>query len=96
METRWSPGSAEDIEQIFHYIRTDDPAAAQRVVQTIYNRAAVLGADPYLGRRGRVEGTRELPLPPLPFIIVYRVLEHADAVEIVRIIHGAQRWPPVA
>ena len=46
METRWSPGSAEDLEQIFDYIRTDDPAAAQRVVQTIYNHAAALGADP--------------------------------------------------
>jgi len=40
---------------------------------------------------GRVEGTRELPLPPLPFVIVYRVLP--EAVEISNIIHGAQRWP---
>jgi plasmid stabilization system protein ParE len=30
----------------------------------------------------------------LPFIIVYRVLEQADAVEIVNVIDGAQRWPP--
>jgi toxin ParE1/3/4 len=93
MQIRWSPGSAEDLEQIFNYIRTDNPGAAQRVAQTVYDRAAALGADPYLGRRGRVEGTRELPLPPLPFIIVYRVLDQADAIEIVNIIHGAQRWP---
>jgi len=94
MQIRWSPGSAEDLEQIFNYIRTDNPDAAQRLAQTIYDRADALGADPYLGRRGRVEGTRELPLPPLPFIIVYRVLEQADAIEIVNVIHGAQRWPP--
>jgi plasmid stabilization system protein ParE len=31
--------------------------------------------------------------PPLPFIVIYRVLERADAVEIVNVIHGAQRWP---
>jgi len=42
-----------------------------------------------------VKDTRELPLPPLPFIVVYRVLERVDAVEIVKVIHGAQRWPPV-
>jgi toxin ParE1/3/4 len=42
-----------------------------------------------------VEGTRELALAPVPFIVVYRVFEHADAVEIVNLIHGAQRWPPV-
>jgi plasmid stabilization system protein ParE len=35
-----------------------------------------------------------MPLPPLPFIVVYRVLEHLEAVEIVNLIHGAQRWPP--
>jgi len=38
-----------------------------------------------------VEGTRELPLPPLPFVIVYRVLP--EAIEISNIIHGARRWP---
>jgi toxin ParE1/3/4 len=54
----------------------------------------VLGKFPYSGRRGRIEGTRELPLAPLPFIGVYIVLEHASVVEIVNVIHGAQRWPP--
>jgi len=78
MQIRWSPGSAEDLEQIFNCIRTDNARAAQRVTQTIYDRADALATSPYLGRRGRVEGTRELPLPPLPFIIVYRVLEQAD------------------
>jgi len=39
-----------------------------------------------------MDGTRELLLLPLPFIIVYRV--KSDAVEIANIVHGAQRWPP--
>ena len=94
MQIRWSPAAAADLEQLFDYIRTDNPGAAQRVAQTIYERAAGLGTYPYQGRRGRVAGTRELPLSPLPFIVVYRVLEHADAIEIVNVIHGAQRWPP--
>ena len=41
--------------------------------------------------RAAWKGTRELPLPPLPFIVVYRTLSYA--VEIANIIHGAQRWP---
>jgi toxin ParE1/3/4 len=94
MQIRWAPKAADALEGIFDYISRDNPAAAQRVAQTIYEGAARLGAFPGSGRRGRVEGTRELSLPPLPFIVVYRVLERALAVEIVNVIHGAQRWPP--
>lgn len=94
MQVRWSPSAARGLEDIADYIRGDSPAAAQRVTQAIYDSAEGLGKFPGVGRRGRVGGTRELPLPPLPFIVVYRVREEAEAVEIVNIIHGAQRWPP--
>jgi toxin ParE1/3/4 len=94
MEIRWSPSAAADLERIVDFIGRENPAAARRVAQSIYDRLGALGTFPFSGRRGRVEGTRELPLPPLPFIVVYRVLEHADALEIVNLIHGAQRWPP--
>jgi toxin ParE1/3/4 len=92
MQIRWSPDAAADLENI---IDRDNPAEAQRIGQEIYHRLGMLGAFPYGGRRGRVEGSRELPLPPSPFIVVYRVLEREDTVEIVNVIHGAQRWPPV-
>jgi toxin ParE1/3/4 len=94
MQIRWSPDAATDLENIVDFIRRDNPAGAGRVGRSIYDRLSVLRDFPYAGRPGRVEGTRELPLPPLPFIVVYRVLERAFAVEIVNVIHGAQRWPP--
>jgi len=37
-------------------------------------------------------GTRELVLAPLPFVAVYEVLE--NEVQVLRILHGAQQWPP--
>jgi addiction module RelE/StbE family toxin len=92
MNIRWSPAAAENLSRIFEYIRPDNPSAAERVVRTIYDSAGSLESLPYRGRTGRVEGTRELVLPSLPFVIVYRVLD--DAVEITAVIHGAQRWPP--
>jgi len=92
MNIRWSPAAAENLSRIFDYIRPDNPSAAERVVRTIYDSAGSLESFPYRGRTGRVEGTRELVLPSLPFVIVYRVLD--DAVEIAAVIHGAQRWPP--
>jgi toxin ParE1/3/4 len=94
MQIRWSPDAAADLDGIVDYIRLDNPTAAKRVGKSIYDRLTVLRDFPYSGRVGRVEGTRELPLPPLPFIVVYRVLESADVVEIVNVIHGAQLWPP--
>jgi toxin ParE1/3/4 len=39
---------------------------------------------------GREDGTRELVLTPLPYIVVYRVRE--DAIEILHVYHGAQNW----
>ena len=95
MQIRWSPDTGADLENIVDYIRRDNPVAAQRVGQRIYERLTTLGTFPYVGRLGCVEGTRELPLPSLPFIVVYRVHEHTDTVEISNVIHAAQRWPPV-
>ena len=97
---RWSPQAADDLTRIVDFIRQDSTEAARRVAATeIYHRAGGLEGFPNRGRPGRVEGTRELPwrrflsyaLAPLPFIVVYRVLEHG--VEISNILHGAQRWP---
>jgi toxin ParE1/3/4 len=92
MQVRWSPAAAEDFFRIIEYIRQENPPAAQRIARTIYESAGSLKSFPYRGRAGRVEGTRELPLPPLPFVVVYRLVK--DIVEIVNVIHGAQKWPP--
>ncbi len=48
-----------------------------------------LRAFPHRGRPGRIAGTREVVRAP--YIVVYRVMP--DAVEILRIYHGAQNRP---
>ncbi len=40
------------------------------------------------GRPGKEPGTRELVLPPLPYVVVYRVRD--EIVEIARVFHAAQ------
>jgi toxin ParE1/3/4 len=91
MEVRWSPRAAEDLERIFRRIEQDSPSAARQVAKTIYDGCARLQSFPNRGRPGRIKGRRELVFPPLPYIAVYQVKEHA--VEISRIYHGAQDWP---
>lgn len=49
---------------------------------------------PRLGRPGRVPDTREITFPPLPFVAVYEVFDDQDEVRVLRILHGAQEWPP--
>jgi addiction module RelE/StbE family toxin len=92
MEIRWSPAAAQDLLSIGEYIAQENPSASQRIVRAIYDAAGSLTSYPHRGRLGRVEGTRELPLPPLPFVVVYRVAH--NAVEIANVVHGAQKWPP--
>jgi addiction module RelE/StbE family toxin len=92
MEIRWSPAASQDLLGILQYIAQENPTAARRIIKTIYDAAGSLTSYPYRGRSGRVEGTRELPLPGLPFVVVYRVTHHA--VEIANVVHGAQKWPP--
>jgi toxin ParE1/3/4 len=80
MQLRWSPAAVEDLFRIIEYIRQENSPAAQRIAKTIYESAGSLKSFPNKGRAGRVEGTRELPLPPLPFVVVYRIRK--DIVEI--------------
>lgn len=47
---------------------------------------------PKIGRIGRVAGTRELVVTGTPYIVVYRI--EPTAAVILRVLHGAQRWPP--
>jgi toxin ParE1/3/4 len=92
MQLRWSPAAVEDFFRIIEYIRQENAPAAQRIAKTIYESAGSLSHFPKKGRTGRVEGTRELPLSPLPFVVVYRI--HKGIVGIANVIHGAQKWPP--
>ena len=91
MTVRWSPEAAADFEAIVGYIRKQNSSAAERVAHTIYDGVASLASFPRQGRSGRTSGTRELVLSPLPYVVVYRV--KTEVVEIVRVLHGAQRWP---
>ena len=90
MKIRWSPEAAADFAGIIQYILQQNPTASDRVAHSIFDSVTSLESFPTRDRQGRVGGTRELVLAPLPFIVVYRV--QGDAVEIVRVLHGSQRW----
>ena len=55
------------------YIAEDNPAAALSVLSTIREAPGVLLEHPCIGRPGRVQGTRELVVSGLPYILPYEI-----------------------
>ena len=91
MKLTWSPLAASDREAIYNYIEADSPQAALLVDQRIWNSTATLLRFPEIGRPGRIPGTRELVIQRTPYIVAYQV--QPDRIRILRVVHGAQRWP---
>jgi len=73
------------------YIALDDPYAAISQDKEIEQQTNLLPTQPKMGRAGRVKGTRELVISRTPFIAVYRI--EGQRIEILRFLHGAQKWP---
>jgi toxin ParE1/3/4 len=91
MLIRWTPAAFNDLKIISGYIeRQRNLATANRVCRIIYDSIQTLRRFPESGKIGMEEGTRELVVSALPtYIVTYRVI-HSEAVQIVRIWHGAQ------
>lgn len=90
MRIRWRSLAEADRDDIVDYIAQDNPLAAIELGDAINRRVAELPAQPKLYRAGRVRGTREMVVHP-NYVVVYRVTP--DAIEILRVLHSAQRWP---
>jgi toxin ParE1/3/4 len=78
-------------EQLAYIAREAGTATALKVGDQIMRVIALLPDNPKLGgRRGRVDGTRELVVAGTPFILVYRLNEAHTRIEILRLLHGSQ------
>jgi len=91
MQLRWTEEAASDLEHIADYLFEHTPERASELVRTVYDAPTALLTFPNRGRLGKKDGTRELVMSPLPYIIVYAV--RSDVIHVVRILHGAQQWP---
>ena len=86
MRIRWTAPAATDLEEIHAYLKEYNPQLAQRTVLFLYDGIRSLKKMPNRGRIGLRNGTRELIMHPLPYLVVYRVKD--DSVEILHIVHG--------
>lgn len=94
MRLHWLEDALRSRYEQLDYIARDSPAAAVQLDERIERDTERLLTHPRLGRRGRKRGTRELVISHFPFIVVYRVKR--SEIEVLRILHGAQRYPSKA
>ncbi len=95
MKLVWLAQARANRTDVIAYIAGENPRAALDQLDEIERQTDMLIDYPEMGRVGRKRGTRELVLNRTPFIIVYRLRPRAQRIEILRLLHGAQQWPPL-
>jgi toxin ParE1/3/4 len=79
-----------DREAIFDYLEADSPRAAILIDDRIEAQVELLIDTPEIGRRGRIEGTRELVIPRTPYQPTELNVRPSRS---CAFLHGAQEWP---
>lgn len=88
---KWTRRAVKRLDEIGAFIAHENPNASGRVVLRIVTSVQTLATQPAIGRPGRIEGTRELVLADIPYIIAYRI--SVTKIDILTVMHASQRWP---
>jgi len=91
VKLEWTDAALGDREDIYHYIKVDNPRAALALDERFQARAQRLERFPRLGRPGKVTDTRELVVHE-NYILIYEITD--ETVRILRVLHAARLWPP--
>lgn len=91
MRIFWTTPALRDLTALFDYFATRDPEVALRTDTAIREAVQRLGDFPHRGRPGRRDGTRELVIAGLPYLVVYAAQE--TRVTVLRVLHTVQDWP---
>jgi len=91
VKLRWTEGAIEDLESAHGYLQAESPRAAWEMIATIMSAVERLEQFPHMGRPGRVEGSRELPVTGTPFLVAYRL--KGESIQILAVLHAARKWP---
>lgn len=88
----WTEAALDDLDAIMTFIGEENLAAAERLQSAIEACAERLPECPFMYRTGRVPGTREAVVHP-NYLLIYEV--HIDTVEVMRVVHSRQEYPPL-
>ena len=92
MKAEWSKEALDDQKQLVRYVAARDLTAAFGQDDRMSEAIAQLAVHPFLGKRGRLRGSRELVIPGTRFIAVYHLEDGRPL--ILRVIHQSRDGPP--
>jgi len=91
VKLRWTDGAVEDLESAHGHLEAENPRAAWEAVARIMSGVERLEQFPHMGRRGRVEGSRELVVTGTSFLVAYRLRD--ESIQVLAVLHAARKWP---
>jgi toxin ParE1/3/4 len=91
MKVIWSKRAVGDLGHIRHYVFLNNPRAAAPTADRIEAATDRLRRFPNSGRPSEIAGAREIIVPGLPYVVIYRV--STQNVEILRVFHTSRDWP---
>lgn len=91
MQVKWTRKALINLDDAVEYIAGDNPIAARKVAQRGWDSSQLLALQPCAGRPGRVQGTRELVISNLPYILPY--IQKGNTIYILRVMHTSMIWP---
>ncbi len=91
MKIAWTHLALHYLENAYEFVADNSPKAASGMIDRLERALSNLKVYPNVGRKGRIEGMRELVLPNTPFFLSYRVKE--THIEILAFLHGRRKWP---
>lgn len=84
-----TPQAQRDLQEIWLFIASDNPAAADRLVDNLLATAHLIAESPEMGvaRPDLAEGVRGFPCERR-YVIFYRIV--SGGIEVLHIVHGAR------
>jgi addiction module RelE/StbE family toxin len=88
----FSERAIENLATIVRHVAQRNPEAAERPGHALIERVSILEQFPFLGSPyGKLPGVRKLV--SRPYLILYRVRDRGQFIDILRYWHGAQQTP---
>ena len=88
-EITWTEEAERWLRDIYDYIAQDNPDAAMKVVEGIYERAQILATFPQIGHKYREEAEGEIRILLYGHYRIAYLISGPDRIDVLGVFHGA-------